>query len=149
MPDLFLPVQPANQAAMVAYMRHQFKFLGVRAGERRQLTQPYLKTSQTLTSTELQDWLVFYYGQPFREYHYVAIDLALANVRRLTPSQYEWCRQQVTHNAWWDSVDSWRKLLATYIEQQQHCQNWGQHIYKHQIFGFGGLALSYSWAAGK
>ncbi|MFC6181840.1 DNA alkylation repair protein [Lactiplantibacillus daowaiensis] len=117
MPPLFLPTHTENQAAMAAYMRNQFDFLGVKAPERQLLTRPIKAQSRQLTSAELSDWLAFYYAQPAREYHYVAIELALANVKRLTPAQYQWCQDQVTVQAWWDSVDSWRKVLATYIFQ--------------------------------
>jgi len=119
MPPRFLVAHPGNQVAMAAYMRHQFEFLGVKATERRQLTRPISRQSRQLTSSELSSWLQFYYKQPEREYQYVAIDLALANVRRLTPAQYQWCQQQVTVTPWWDSVDAWRKVLATYIWQHQ------------------------------
>jgi len=119
MPTRFLKPHEANQAAMAAYMRHQFDFLGVKTSERRQLTRPVIKASRQLTSAEFSNWLQFYYDQPEREYQYVAIDLALANVRRLTLAQYQWCQQQVTVKAWWDSVDAWRKVLATYIWQHQ------------------------------
>lgn len=126
MPSLFLPTYPNNQAPMAAYMRHQFEFLGVKAGERRQLTRPIAQQSMKVTSAELTTWLEFYYQQPYREYQYVAIDLALANVSRLTPAQYQWCQDQVTVSAWWDSVDSWRKVLATYIWQHQALATLGE-----------------------
>jgi len=113
--ELFLPSHPENQAAMAAYMRNQFSFLGVRATERRERTKPVIKTSRTLTLPVLQDWLSFYYEQPAREYQYVAIDLALVNVKRFTPELFDWCERQIPVKAWWDSVDAWRKVMSTYL----------------------------------
>ncbi|AVW10606.1 DNA alkylation repair protein [Lactiplantibacillus paraplantarum] len=114
-PPLFLPSHLENQAPMAKYMRDQFQFLGVKSPERRELLRPIRQASYQLTTHQLQHWLAFYYQQPYREYQYVAIDLALANLRRLTPAQYQWCQQQLTVTPWWDSVDAWRKVLATYI----------------------------------
>lgn len=125
MPNLFLPNHPENQAAMAAYMRDQFDFLGVKSPERRQLTAPVQRLSKQLSSEELSQWLAFYYQQPYREYQYVAIDLALANVRRLTPEQVQWCVRQVTVKPWWDSVDAWRKVIATWTFQHSTLADFG------------------------
>ncbi|BDZ31067.1 DNA alkylation repair protein [Lactiplantibacillus sp. WILCCON 0030] len=118
MPSLFLPSHPENQAAMAAYMRDKFDFLGVKATERRILTRPVIQASKKLDLVELQSWLTFYYGQPVREYQYVAIDLAQANVKRLSPELAAWCRDQISVKAWWDSVDAWRKVMTLYLVHQ-------------------------------
>ncbi|WP_047999905.1 DNA alkylation repair protein [Lactiplantibacillus herbarum] len=125
MPPLFLPKHPENQAPMARYMRDQFQFLGVRSTERRELLRPISRQSKTLDEKTLQDWLAFYYQQPYREYQYVAIDLAFANIKRLTPQQYQWCYQQVTVTPWWDSVDAWRKVLSTYVFKQDALEELG------------------------
>ena len=119
MPQLFLPSHPENQVAMAAYMRNQFFFLGVKATERRELTKPVIKLSRQLDLSELQAWIACYMQQPAREYQYVAIDLALANVKRFTPELFDWCVTQVTVKAWWDSVDAWRKVITTYMVEQE------------------------------
>lgn len=126
MPSLFLPTHNENQVSMAAYMRDQFEFLGVKSVERRRLAQPIIRASRQLAPAELQRWLAFYYQQPYREYQYVAIDMALANVQRFTPSLYEWCLTQVTTKPWWDSVDAWRKVLATYIFDHDALSTLGQ-----------------------
>lgn len=128
MPPLFLPTHVENQAAMAKYMRNQFEFLGVRSPERRRLTRPIIRESRQLNLPTLQTWLSYYYQQPYREYQYVAIDLAFANVKRLTPDQYAWCREQTTNQAWWDSVDAWRKVLATYIFEHDALQTLGSDL---------------------
>jgi len=119
LPQLFLPSHPENQVAMAAYMRNQFFFLGVKATERRELTKPVIKLSRQLDLSELQAWIACYMQQPAREYQYVAIDLALANVKRFTPELFDWCVTQVTVKAWWDSVDAWRKVITTYMVEQE------------------------------
>jgi len=119
LPQLFLPSHPENQVAMAAYMRNQFFFLGVKATERRELTKPVIKLSRQLDLSELQAWIACYMQQPAREYQYVAIDLALANVKRFTPELFDWCVTQVTVKAWWDSVDAWRKVMTTYLVEQE------------------------------
>jgi len=119
LPQLFLPSHPENQVAMAAHMRDQFSFLGVKTTERRELTKPVIKLSRQLDLSELQAWIACYMQQPAREYQYVAIDLALANVKRFTPELFDWCVTQVTVKAWWDSVDAWRKVITTYMVEQE------------------------------
>ncbi|MFC6296063.1 DNA alkylation repair protein [Lactiplantibacillus daoliensis] len=119
MPQLFLPSHPENQVAMAAYMRDQFFFLGVKATERRELTKPIIKLSRQVDLSELQAWIAGYMQQPAREYQYVAIDLALANVKRFTPELFDWCVTQITVKAWWDTVDAWRKVMTTYLVEQE------------------------------
>lgn len=126
MPPLFLPSHPENQAAMAAYMRHQFQFLGVKATERRELTKPVIKQSKQLALPTLQEWLAFYYGQSAREYQYVAIDLALANVKRLSPELFNWCVAQIPIKAWWDSVDVWRKVMTVYLVEHDELTTQGE-----------------------
>lgn len=118
MPPLFLPTHLENQIAMEKYMRNQFTFLGVNATERRQLSRPIVQASRQLSADQLQSWLADYYQQPEREYQYVAIDLALANIKRLTPATFAWCQSQIPVKAWWDSVDAWRKVMTVYLDQQ-------------------------------
>lgn len=126
MPPLFLPTHPENQAAMAAYMRNKFPFLGVKTTERRQLSWPIVQASRQLSPEQLQSWLTGYYQQPEREYQYVAIDLALANVKRLTPTTFAWCQSQIPIKAWWDSVDAWRKLMTVYLDQRDELTTKGK-----------------------
>lgn len=147
MPALFLPTHPEKSVPMQRYMRDQFPFLGVQSVERRQLSRPIIQASRQLDSVELQAWLSFYYQQPAREYQYVAIDLAQANVRRLTPALYQWCVAQVTNRAWWDSVDAWRKVISTHIRLQQNLATAGSEFLTADEFWLRrvGLTLQLGW----
>ena len=56
-----------------------------------------------------------YYQKTEREYQYVAIDLALQNVRRFSLEEVVAFKAYVPQKAWWDSVDAWRKFFGSWV----------------------------------
>ena len=104
-----------NQAQMEKYMRHQFPFAGVRTPERKQQAARLIRQSKQVPLPELLAGIDVLYRRPEREYQYVAIDVSVANVRRLSLTELTQLTQYVTQTAWWDSVDSWRKLYGEYV----------------------------------
>lgn len=95
---------PSRSAAMAAYMRDQFPFLGVTATRRRQATRRFLARDA--------DWdLVFtLFDAPEREFHYVAVDAVRR--ARLTPAGLPRLRRLVTTKPWWDTVDHLAKVVG-------------------------------------
>lgn len=75
---------PETAAKMSAYMKHQFVFAGIPAPERQALSKQLLKESHTWPKEKLCQEIEAYYQKTEREYQYVAIDLALQNVRRFS-----------------------------------------------------------------
>lgn len=108
----FLPFEPENAQAMAAYMKNQFPFLGVPAPERKKLSRSLLMESKLWEWPELFATIQFYYGQPEREYQYIAIELAERNKKRLTISQLKALLPLVAQKQWWDSIDAWRKVYG-------------------------------------
>ncbi|MTD40151.1 6-O-methylguanine DNA methyltransferase [Erwinia sp. CPCC 100877] len=98
--------------SMAAYMKNLFPFAGIPAPERARLTKQVLLESKQLTFEELAALVRFYYNKPEREYQYLAIDLATANVKRLSFDQLLQFKPLVIEKAWWDSVDAWRKFFG-------------------------------------
>ncbi|MHC9536720.1 DNA alkylation repair protein [Dellaglioa sp. BT-FLS60] len=104
-----------NVEKMEAYMKNQFTFLGIRAPNRRDLTKDIMKESKGWSLDELLAQIVAYYDREEREYQYVAIDLAQKNVKRLTIDDIQVLIDLVSVKAWWDSVDSLRKVISDFV----------------------------------
>ncbi|AYY71362.1 DNA alkylation repair protein [Listeria monocytogenes] len=88
---------------MEAYMKNQFTFLGIRAGERKKLVAAYLKENGA--PQDLLGFTIALFAEEEREFQYVAIDL-LSRYGKKQPSEaikvYE---QLIVTKSWWDTVD--------------------------------------------
>lgn len=88
---------------MEAYMKNQFTFLGIRAGERKKLLATFLKEQGE--PVDLLGLVKVLFQEKEREFQYVAIDL-LSRYGKKQPSEaisvYE---ELVVQKSWWDTVD--------------------------------------------
>lgn len=112
MSEIVFPKNHERAIQMAAYMKNQFVFAGVQATERKQLSKELVQSSKQLNFSELFDLICVYYKKEEREYHYVAIELAIENVQRMSLAEVLKFKPFVTEKAWWDSVDSWRKFFG-------------------------------------
>jgi len=89
-----------------AYMLNQFEFYGIKTPIRRKLCKEFYKANPISTHKELTTLIKECFAAPQREMHYFAIEL-LGYHKKLWSKQtlplIEW---MITHNSWWDSVDS-------------------------------------------
>ncbi|HAC0645338.1 TPA_asm: DNA alkylation repair protein [Listeria monocytogenes] len=88
---------------MEAYMKNQFTFLGIRAGERKKLVAAYLKENG-----EPQDVLGFtiaLFAEEEREFQYVAIDLLTRYGKKQPSEAIKVYEQLIVTKSWWDTVD--------------------------------------------
>ncbi|GAW98101.1 DNA alkylation repair protein [Secundilactobacillus mixtipabuli] len=107
---------PALREPMAHYMRDQFIFAGLKTPERKLQARELIKQSKGVTTSELLGGVNTLYQRPEREYQYVAIDVMVANVKRLSFADLQELAQLVTQKAWWDSVDALRKGFGDYIQ---------------------------------
>ena len=101
---------PQKAIAMEAYMRNQFKFLGIRAPERKILTRDFLKTIDRATI----DWEFVQqcWEKDEREFQYLAIAYLTKVKQRLTVEDIPRLRQLIVTKSWWDTIDSLDKLVG-------------------------------------
>jgi 3-methyladenine DNA glycosylase AlkD len=92
---------PGQAAAMRAYMRDQFGFLGIPSPLRRQLSKPFLQGGGDPLDTARRCWAL-----PEREFQYFACDLLARHAKTLTPADLPTLRTLVTTKPWWDTVDA-------------------------------------------
>ncbi|MGB2901805.1 MAG: DNA alkylation repair protein [Candidatus Dechloromonas phosphoritropha] len=94
---------PARAASMRAYLRDQFRFLGIPTPARRAALSPLLKVDfdqkRLLTAAD-QLWRL-----PEREYRYAAIDLLARHVGRLGLSAVAPMLALAQREPWWETVD--------------------------------------------
>ena len=99
-----------------AYLRNQFKFLGVKTPLRRELSKDLVNQSKDLSERELIELCKVLWAQPEREFQYVACDLLAKNAKRLPPNYIKrdapWF---IKNKSWWDSVDSVRKSIEVVV----------------------------------
>lgn len=101
---------PQKAIAMEAYMRNQFKFLGITAPERKILTRDFLKTIDRATI----DWEFVQqcWEKDEREFQYLAIAYLTKLKQRLTVEDIPRLRQLIVTKSWWDTIDSLDKLVG-------------------------------------
>lgn len=101
---------PQKAIAMEAYMRNQFKFLGITAPERKILTRDFLKTINRATI----DWEFVQqcWEKDEREFQYLAIAYLTKLKQRLTVEDIPRLRQLIVTKSWWDTIDSLDKLVG-------------------------------------
>lgn len=109
--------------AMENYMRNQFKFLGLQATERRQLTKEFLNEKRAETHARAQiaspqqsilDWefLFLLWKLPEREFQLIGLDYLKRAEKYLVLEDFTNLRQLVLTKSWWDTVDFLAKNIG-------------------------------------
>ncbi|NOV04473.1 DNA alkylation repair protein [Paenibacillus planticolens] len=95
-----------DAAAMAAYMRDQFPFLGIRNPQRVALTKQFWKEQGYPKGAEGVKVAEELWALPEREFHYTAL-LLLTQLRKdAEKERIEVLERMVVTNSWWDSVDT-------------------------------------------
>jgi 3-methyladenine DNA glycosylase AlkD len=97
---------PQRAPAMEAYMKNKFAFYGIPAPERKLITK-HIKTSFLIANTkEFWRLIDLLWNDSHRECQYIAIDLLLTVVKKLTLEDVERLERLVLEKSWWDTVDA-------------------------------------------
>ena len=102
---------PARAAAMSAYMRDLFPFLGIPSPERSGLQRQALAGMLPASSQDLEEVVLGLWALPEREYQYAACGLLERHAKLLDPTFLPVARQLVQTKSWWDTVDT----LASHV----------------------------------
>lgn len=112
--EIFLSnANPEKATQMSAYMRHQFRFLGIPTPQRRQISKNYFKQNQ---STQI-DWAFIdaCWQKAEREFQYLAIDYLLRFSALLDKQDLPKIQVLITQKAWWDSVDALNAVVRAMV----------------------------------
>lgn len=101
---------PADAAAMSAYMRKLFSFLGVRTAERRRIARDCFRKADA----RCLDWAFIEkcWQSPWREMQYVALDYLHLRAGLLSPADVPRLKALVTRKSWWDTIDSLDRIIG-------------------------------------
>jgi 3-methyladenine DNA glycosylase AlkD len=101
---------PERAVRMSAYMRDRFPFLGIPAPERKRLSRPFLKD----VGRTSVDWSLILecWGQPEREFQYLALDLLDRAKGSLSPDDIDKLRGIAVTKSWWDTIDGLDRIIG-------------------------------------
>lgn len=112
-----LNANPAIAVQQKAYMRNQFEYFGMMAGERRAVTKPFLTKAFLPEKADLVKIIQALWAKPERDFQQFGLDLAFKYVKRLEIKDIELFEFMITHKSWWDSVDFIAtKLVGQYFK---------------------------------
>jgi 3-methyladenine DNA glycosylase AlkD len=104
-------------AAMRAYMRNQFDYLGVATPEHRAAVAPLIKGFSPADREELRMAAEGLWQMREREYQYVAIGLLGRHDKVLILDDLPWLLDLVQRKSWWDTVDSLVKVIGPVVRR--------------------------------
>lgn len=109
---------PENAAYMKAYLKDRFELFGLKQQPRRDIFNVFVKENGIPEFAEIGHYLKWLIEQPEREYDYCTIELLLKTKRKWDDSLIEHAQYLITHNSWWDTVDSIAtNVIGTYLKK--------------------------------
>ena len=111
--ELKAVANPDDAAAMKAYMKNKFEFLGVKTPARRKLSKTFFKQQTDLVI----DWNFINeaWNYPYRELQYAALDYLESRKKLLTPSDLPRLKKLAQTKSWWDTIDFLDRLVGSII----------------------------------
>ena len=111
--NLKVVANPNDAAAMKAYMKNKFEFLGVKTPARRKLAKAFFKQQ----SDSVIDWNFINeaWNNPYRELQYIALDYLEIRKKLLTPSDLSRLKKLAQTKSWWDTIDFLDRLVGSII----------------------------------
>jgi 3-methyladenine DNA glycosylase AlkD len=90
---------------MEAYMRNQFRFMGIKKPVREQLLRPYFSHFAKLDEQQWPEVISQLWDSPYRELQYAAMELCRKRKKDFLPEHLSLFRFMICKNSWWDTVD--------------------------------------------
>lgn len=114
------PLADAQQAAgMRAYMRNQFRYLGIPTPERRAVVLRLVKDWNPQSAAEVRAAAEGLWRLQEREYAYAALDLLSKGSALLELADIEWLLNLALKNPWWDTVDALVKVIGAVVHRER------------------------------
>ena len=110
--DLFCAARNDERAAaMSAYMKNQFEFLGIPKPERTALAKDFLRGKKAEKTIDW-DFVDQCFARPEREFQYLALEYLFLVKARMGLDALPRLERLVAVRSWWDTVDSLSSLLG-------------------------------------
>ncbi|MCA0969468.1 DNA alkylation repair protein [Halobacillus litoralis] len=105
-----------NREGMEAYMKHHFRFFGIKAPEQKKLLSPLLKEYKKLTESERIETARLLFKEEQRECHYAALTILDKGKKEAERSVIDVYKELLMTHSWWDTVDTIAsKLCGSYF----------------------------------
>lgn len=101
---------PSLAVQMSAYMRNQFKFLGIQTKQRVEITKNYFKEIKSETEFDW-DFIFRCFNLDEREFQYLGLSYLSKKWKLIKEDDFENIEKLAFIKPWWDSIDS----IAPYI----------------------------------
>ena len=111
---------PATGAAMSAYMRNLFPFLGIKGPARATFQREALAGMPRPSQDDLEALVRSLWSLPEREYQYAACDLLRRHARTLDADSLEFLKGLIQAKSWWDTVDTLASNVVGPVVQRHH-----------------------------
>lgn len=110
--DCLKPLQAAfkqnanaeNASAMLAYMKGQFAFYGIKSPERREITKSFLAEFGQPVPFDPEVYHALWNAEQ-REYQMFALDLLRKQAKKVEKADLGLIEELITTKSWWDTVD--------------------------------------------
>ena len=96
-----------------AYLLNQFEFYGIKTPVRRKICKDFYKVNPIKDHNELSRLIKECFDEPQREIHYFAIELLGYHHKLWSKKTIPLIEWMVTHQSWWDSVDSTNSFVIS------------------------------------
>ena len=110
---------PEKAAAMTAYMKNHFPFVGLQKPVRAELQKEFLAAAKNESITTVHKIVKELWSLPEREYQYVAMELLVATKRKWNEDSLLVFETLALQRSWWDTVDLiTSKLFGGYCRKE-------------------------------
>lgn len=96
---------PEKGAQMKAYLKGQFSFYGIQAGQRRMIQNKLFREFQAKKEPMDMNFIRLCWEQDEREYQYLAIDYLRIKEKELKADHLPFLVSLIESKSWWDTVD--------------------------------------------
>ncbi len=104
----------ADAERMTSYMLNKFPHFGIKAKPRRELTKKHNQGLE-LPPNDFLSFAKNCFKYPEREMHHYCLDTLHAFKNTFSSGSLELIEYLITHNSWWDTVDTVSNLISTPI----------------------------------
>lgn len=90
---------------MSAYLRNQFKCLGIQKPLREEIRRQYLQSFRTLDERQWSRVIRQLWDSPYRELQYAAMEFCRTRKKEFNPEHLALFEYMICKDSWWDTVD--------------------------------------------
>jgi len=115
---------------MAAYLKNHFELLGIKNPERKEIQKKVFAEQGIPAIDEIEIVVKELWDLPFREFHYLAMDLLDRYKNKVPETTIELYHYMIVNQSWWDSIDAIAsKLVGALVKRypeliDSHIDSW-------------------------